>query len=146
MGGASNYAGTSRPCFPTLVPFFLFAKCFLSLGWEFVSLNVGYGDEGFFVNNTGLQWREDFGFGGWLGENNPSLFSLLSFFLFFFFRDERSDELADGGFGGGNISLRLVAWTPPALLAVSLLRLPAAEVVREGVVGLGRSVKLWIER
>ena len=44
--------------------------------WDFVAINAGYGDSGFFFNETGLQWDEYPGtFGGWLG----------GFFLFFFF-------------------------------------------------------------
>lgn len=37
--------------------------------WNFVAVNAGYGDSGFFFNESGLQWNEYPGdFGGWLGE------------------------------------------------------------------------------
>ncbi|KAL8744633.1 MAG: hypothetical protein Q9190_003138 [Brigantiaea leucoxantha] len=39
-------------------------------GWEFVQLNVGPGDGGFFFNSTGLQWVADYGFGGWIGQSS----------------------------------------------------------------------------
>ncbi|KKK18533.1 hypothetical protein P175DRAFT_0502430 [Aspergillus ochraceoroseus IBT 24754] len=46
--------------------------------WEPVEINVGYGQSGFFFNSTGLQWSEQFGFGGWLVcdwyHNAPQLF------------------------------------------------------------------------
>ncbi|KAG7008898.1 hypothetical protein G7Y79_00004g014820 [Physcia stellaris] len=35
-------------------------------GWEPVSIDVGYGTSGLFLNASGLQWTEYGGFGGWL--------------------------------------------------------------------------------
>jgi len=54
-------------------------------GWEFTQINVGNGTEGFFINETGLQWgTEDSGFGGWLAcdwwHGLPQLFWLDSFY------------------------------------------------------------------
>ena len=47
--------------------------------WDFVAVNAGYGDSGFFFNASGLQWEESSGtFGGWLGGFLlPLLFSFL---------------------------------------------------------------------
>ncbi|RAH72026.1 uncharacterized protein BO66DRAFT_390506 [Aspergillus aculeatinus CBS 121060] len=51
--------------------------------WEPVQINVGYGDEGFSVNGTSLQWSEQNGFGGWLVcdwyHNAPQLFWLYKY-------------------------------------------------------------------
>ena len=42
--------------------------CMHALEWDFVAINAGYGDSGFFFNESGLQWDEYPGtFGGWLG-------------------------------------------------------------------------------
>lgn len=36
--------------------------------WEFAMIDVGYGSESFYFNDTGLQWNvNDGGFIGWLG-------------------------------------------------------------------------------
>ena len=44
--------------------------CTSTLEWDFVAINAGYGDSGFFFNESGLQWDEYSGdFGGWLGES-----------------------------------------------------------------------------
>ncbi|KAL4918691.1 hypothetical protein BDW62DRAFT_210310 [Aspergillus aurantiobrunneus] len=46
--------------------------------WQSVQINAGYGQDGFSVNSTGLQWSEQKGFGGWLVcdwyHNAPQLF------------------------------------------------------------------------
>ncbi|EAW13414.1 uncharacterized protein ACLA_054610 [Aspergillus clavatus NRRL 1] len=34
--------------------------------WAQVGINTGYGDEDFSINQDGLQWSEEKGFGGWL--------------------------------------------------------------------------------
>lgn len=37
--------------------------------WEFAMIDTGYGSEGFYFNDTGLQWNEtDGGFNGWIGD------------------------------------------------------------------------------
>jgi hypothetical protein len=37
--------------------------------WEFAMIDAGYGSEGFYFNDTGLQWNvNDGGFIGWLGD------------------------------------------------------------------------------
>lgn len=44
--------------------------CCFCAEWNFVAINAGYGDSGFFFNESGLQWNEFPGeFGGWLGES-----------------------------------------------------------------------------
>ncbi|KAE8355081.1 hypothetical protein BDV28DRAFT_129678 [Aspergillus coremiiformis] len=51
--------------------------------WEPVQINTGYGSGGFSINNGGLQWLEQHGFGGWLVcdwyHNAPQLFYLYKF-------------------------------------------------------------------
>ena len=42
--------------------------CVCVLEWDFVAVNAGYGDSGFFFNESGLQWDKPGTFGGWLGE------------------------------------------------------------------------------
>ncbi|KAI9044287.1 uncharacterized protein KD926_001518 [Aspergillus affinis] len=47
--------------------------------WEPVEINTGYGNDGFIIDGTGLQWSNDL-FGGWLVcdwyHNEPQLFYL----------------------------------------------------------------------
>ncbi|OJJ46573.1 hypothetical protein ASPZODRAFT_132641 [Penicilliopsis zonata CBS 506.65] len=51
--------------------------------WEFVEINAGYGTTGFSLNDTGVQWSEADGFGGWLvcdwWHGAPQLFWLYRF-------------------------------------------------------------------
>lgn len=38
------------------------------IGWDFASINAGYGSEGFFFNRSGLQFAGNGGgFAGWIG-------------------------------------------------------------------------------
>ncbi|KAI9933485.1 hypothetical protein ASPWEDRAFT_30332 [Aspergillus wentii DTO 134E9] len=50
--------------------------------WSRTSIDVGYGDDGFFINGTGLQWSETT-FHGWLvcdwNHNAPQLFHINSY-------------------------------------------------------------------
>ncbi|KAL4804009.1 hypothetical protein BDV18DRAFT_143663 [Aspergillus unguis] len=52
--------------------------------WQFVNINAGYGQEGFSVNSTGLQWSKEMGFGGWLVcdwyHNAPQLFYIYRYY------------------------------------------------------------------
>ena len=50
--------------------------CVCVLEWDFVAVNAGYGDSGFFFNESGLQWDKPGTFGGWLGENFLAFLSL----------------------------------------------------------------------
>lgn len=68
--------------------------------WNFVKINAGYGSEGFFFNESGLQFATGEGFAGWLGE--------FSFVTPFFFT-----RLLHGGF---EIWKKKV-WTDTAYLA-----------------------------
>ncbi|KAF9894814.1 hypothetical protein FE257_004435 [Aspergillus nanangensis] len=51
--------------------------------WKPVMINIGQGDDGFFINSSGLQWSWAKGFGGWLVcdwyHNKPQLFYLDGF-------------------------------------------------------------------
>lgn len=53
--------GPARPRLTFIFPF---------AAWEPVQINTGYGNEGFFINDAGLQWSNQI-FGGWLGTFSP---------------------------------------------------------------------------
>ncbi|KAF9882880.1 hypothetical protein FE257_004937 [Aspergillus nanangensis] len=50
----------------TLFPWGLAMQPVNYAAWKPVQIDAGYGEDGFFVNGTGLQWEEQAGFGGWL--------------------------------------------------------------------------------